>query len=354
MNKTSRLYRNNVFCLLYEDRKNLLSLYNAVNKTNYADENELTIVTLDMAFCVKMKNDAAFVIDGRLSLYEQQSTVNPNMPLRDLYYVAEELKSLLPLTELYRRKPVKIPLPKFVTFYNGETEQPAITELRLSDLYEQKTENPELELVVQQINISEGYNEDILKQCESLMGYMRFVNKVRGKKAAGMVTRDAVTEAVDECIREDILADFFREHKSEVIDMGIYEFDEEAYERIRREECEQEGLEKGLARGLAQGLAQGLEKGLAQGLEKGLAQGLEEGRTQGLEEGRAQGLAEGLAQGKGEDILELLEDLGTVPEELRGEILQQRDPAILKKWHKLSARVNSVEEFVKNLPQHST
>ncbi len=322
MRNTSRLYRNNVFCLLYEDRKNLLSLYNAVNQTNYHDENELTIVTLDMAFCVKMKNDAAFVIDGRLSLYEQQSTVNPNMPLRHLYYVAEELKSLIPLAELYRRTPVKIPLPKFVTFYNGEKEQPAITELRLSSLYEQKAENPELELIVRQININEGYNEDILRQCESLMGYTYFVNKVRGKKAAGMVTRDAVTEAVDECIREDVLADFFREHKSEVIDMGIYEFDEKAYERILREESEQDGWEKGLEKGLA--------------------------------EGRTQGLAEGLAQGKAESILELLEELGTVPEELHKNILQQRDPGILKKWHKLSARVNSVEEFVKSLAQCNT
>jgi len=259
-----------------------------------------------MAFCVKMKNDAACVIDGRLNLYEQQSTVNPNMPLRHLYYVAEELKTLIPLTELYRRKPVKIPLPKFVTFYNGETDQPAITELRLSDLYEQKAENPELELVVRQININEGYNEDILRQCESLMGYMHFVNKVRRKKAAGMVTRDAVTEAVDECIREDVLADFFREHKNEVIDMGIYEFDEKAYERILREESEQDGWEKGLKKGL----------------EKGLA------------------------QGKAEAVLELLKDLGNIPEELRLKITMQTDPDILKKWLKAAAKAGSVEEFM--------
>ncbi len=218
------------------------------------------------------------------------------------YYVAEELKSLIPLTELYRRAPVKIPLPKFVTFYNGETDQPAITKLRLSDLYEQKAENPELELVVRQININEGYNEDILKQCESLMGYMRFVNKVRGKKDTRMITRDAVTEAVDECIREGILADFFREHKSEVIDMGIYEFDEKAYERILREESEQDGWEKGLEAGLA--------------------------------------------QGKAESILELLEELGDIPEELRLKITTQADLDILKKWLKSAAKASSVEEFM--------
>ncbi len=84
MGNETRNYRDNVFCLLHRDRKNLLSVYNAINGTDYQNEDELTVVTLEMAFCVRMKNDAAFVIDGRLSLYEQQSTVNPNMPLRGL------------------------------------------------------------------------------------------------------------------------------------------------------------------------------------------------------------------------------------------------------------------------------
>jgi len=162
-------------------------------------------VTLEMAFCVRMKNDAAFVIDGRLSLYEQQSTVNPNMPLRDLYYVAEELKKIVPTSKLYRKTPVQLPAPKFLVFYNG----------------------------------NKGYNEELLEKCESLRGYMVFVDKVRKKKAAKMALADAVTAAVDECIKENVLADFSREHRKKIIDMGIYEFDEEAYERVIREESEE-------------------------------------------------------------------------------------------------------------------
>jgi len=329
MGNQTRNYRDNVFCLLHRDRKNLLSVYNAMNGTDYQNEEELTVVTLDLAFCVRMKNDAAFVIDGRLSLYEQQSTVNPNMPLRDLYYVAEELKRIVPMSELYRKAPVRIPAPKFLVFYNGEAEQPAEVELRLSDLYERDAKDPELELVVRQININKGYNEELLKKCESLRGYMIFVNKVREKKAAGMELRDAVTAAVDECVRENVLAGFFREHRSEVIEMGIYEFDEEAYERVIREESEQEGIKKGR--------------------EEGRAEGREEGRAEGRVEGRAEGRVEGKAEGKAEDILELLEDLGEVPEELRQKVMGQKDLDVLKKWHKLAARVKSVGEFTEGL-----
>jgi len=321
MGNQTRNYRDNVFCLLHRDRKNLLSVYNAMNGTDYQNEEDLTVVTLEMAFCVRMKNDAAFVIDGRLSLYEQQSTVNPNMPLRDLYYVAEELKKMVPMSELYRKSPVRIPTPKFLVFYNGEEEQPAEVEFRLSDLYERDVKDPELELVVRQININKGYNEELLKKCESLRGYMIFVNKVREKKAAKMELRDAVTAAVDECVRENVLADFFHEHRSEVIEMGIYEFDEEAYERVIREESEQEGMKKGRA----------------------------EGRVEGRAEGRAEGKAEGRAEGKAEAILELLEDLGEVSEELRRKVMEQKDLDILKKWLKLAARVESVKEFAKGL-----
>lgn len=51
--------------------------------------------------------------------------------------------------------------------------------------------------------------------------------------------------AVDECISEGILAEFFREHKKEVMEMGIYEFDQELYDRVLREDGEMIGREIG-------------------------------------------------------------------------------------------------------------
>ena len=42
-----------------------------------------------------MKNDLAFIMDTNLFLYEHQSTYNPNMPLRDLFYIASEYQKLV-------------------------------------------------------------------------------------------------------------------------------------------------------------------------------------------------------------------------------------------------------------------
>lgn len=109
---------------------------------------------------------------------------------------------------LHRRSMIKIPVPHFVTFYNGlekwiEDED----EIRLSDMYEIPTDNPELELKVRVININE--NVHILNKCKTLRDYMTFVNKVRFKMGVeGDDVRIAVTEAIDECIDEDILVDF--------------------------------------------------------------------------------------------------------------------------------------------------
>ena len=235
-----RNYKDNVFCMLYRDKENLLSLYNAVNGTEYRDAEGLKVVTLEQAICARMHNDAAFIIGTRLNLYEQQSTVNDNIPLRNLYYIAEELKQLVPTKNLYGRKAVRISVPRFVVFYNGKEEQPEEKVLKLSDLYETREgkaeEEPDLELVVRQININSGHSADILRKCESLRGYMILVDKVRKKREAGQDIRSAVTEAVDECIREGILSDFFREHRNEVIEMGIYEIDDETFEQVIRED----------------------------------------------------------------------------------------------------------------------
>lgn len=231
--------------MLYREKKNLLSLYNAVNGTSYKNEEDLEVVTLDGAFCMKMKNDAAFVIDSDLNLYEQQASVNPNMPLRNLYYVAEELKRIAPPGKLHRTSKVPIPAPRFIVFYNGVVPQPEQQEYRLSDLFEKKEEEPELELKVTVLNINRGCNEELLEQCESLGGYMAFVGKVRGKRAAGTELREAVSEAVAECISEGILAEFFRENKEEIVEMGIYEFDQEVYDRVLWEDGETTGIKKG-------------------------------------------------------------------------------------------------------------
>lgn len=258
MANMARNHKDNVFCLLYKDKRNLLSLYNAMNGTSYENEAELEVVTLDGAICLKMKNDAAFVVDSRLNLYEQQSSRNENMPLRDLYYVVEELKKIAPPSTLYHRTKIKIPTPRFVVFYNGAEEQPERQVYKLSDSFSGEEMNPELELKVTVININPGYNEELLERCESLKGYMLFVKKARDKKAVGIKLEDAVRQALEECIAENILAEFFQSHKEEIVEMEIWGFDQELHDQAMREDGEIIGMEKGIEIGKGQGIKMGI------------------------------------------------------------------------------------------------
>lgn len=250
MSNVTRNHKDNVFCLLYKDRKNLLSLYNAVNGTSYEKEEELDVVTLEEAICMKIRNDAAFVIDSRLNLYEQQASVNLNMPLRDLYYVTEELKKIAPPGRLHQKTLVEIPTPHFITFYNGTEKQPERQVYKLSDAFGKKEDDPELELKVTVININSGYNKELLNKCESLRGYMTFVEKVRAGRAAALSLEEAVRQAVEGCISERILVEFFREHREEIVEMSIYEFNQELYDRVLQEDSEAIGMKKGIQIGI--------------------------------------------------------------------------------------------------------
>ena len=202
-NVTSK-FKDNVFCMLYRDKKNLLELYNALNNSAYTNVDDLQVTTLNGGSYMKYKNDASFLLCMSLYMFEQQSSKNPNMPLRFLHYVSDVFRELFSNSMLHRRSMIKIPVPRFVTFYNGlEKWVEDEDEIRLSDMYEIPTDNPELELKVRVININEDVH--ILNKCKTLRDYMTFVNKVRFKMGVeGDDVRIAVTEAIDECIDEDL------------------------------------------------------------------------------------------------------------------------------------------------------
>ena len=192
-----RGYKDTLFRMLFKEPEDLLTLYNAVNGTAYTESSDLQIVTLENAIYMNMKNDLAFLIDSSLNLYEHQSSFNPNMPLRDLIYVAKEYQKLVNASSLYSSKQIKIPTPRFVVFYNGTEKQPEIRILRLSDAYEQLTVEPELELAVTVYNINPGNNEKLLTDCPLLGEYMQYVNRVR-QYTETMELAAAVEQAVTE------------------------------------------------------------------------------------------------------------------------------------------------------------
>ena len=240
----NRKYKDTVLRMLFTDRKNLLSLYNAVNGSSYEDPDALEIVTLENAIYMGMKNDLAFIVDTGLFLYEHQSTYNPNMPLRDLFYIAGEYQKLVDHRSLYSSSIQKIPAPNFLVFYNGTEREEDSWVSYLSESYENLTGEPNLELKVITLNINEGHNSQLLEQCQILREYAQYVAKVR--EYAGSTDLDtAVEQAVNDCIQNGILAEFLRKNKSEVIAMSIFEYDKEEEERKLRKAEYEAGLKEG-------------------------------------------------------------------------------------------------------------
>jgi len=216
---------------------------------------------------MSMKNDVAFVIDHRLYLYEHQSTYNPNMPLRDLFYVSNEYQKLIgDKKSLYASKKVKIPAPRFVVFYNGTRKRPEREWLRLSDLYEVSEENPMLELQVLVLNINEGNNRELKEKCRCLAEYMLYVERIRKYAEQYDTLQEAVERAIEDCIAEGILADFLTKHRAEAMTVSIFEYDEEKELRLYGEAEREVGFE----RGIEQGIEQTLYKLICKKIEKNI------------------------------------------------------------------------------------
>lgn len=237
-------YKDTLFRMLFKEKLRLLELYNAINNTNYQDPTELEVVTLENAVYMSMKNDVSCLIDMRIQLYEQQSTVNPNMPLRDLMYVCAQYEKIVIRKDMYSRRLVKLPTPKFVVFYNGIEKQPERLELHLSDAFEIQEDSPALELHVTQYNINKGFNEELLSKCPTLFQYMQYVNLIREYRKI-MPLAKAVSKAVDHCISHGILEDLLLANKAEVIKMTIFEYDEEQHKQTLLEEGYEDGFNDG-------------------------------------------------------------------------------------------------------------
>ena len=240
--KTNRLYKSRLFVMIFEEKKKLLELYNAVSGKHYEDPELLEINTLDNAIYMSMKNDISFLIDARLALYEHQSTYSPNLPLRFFLYLADLYSDMIRNVNLYSSKKVQLPTPHFVVFYNGERKQPDRKILKLSDLYSVVEKEYKLNLEVLMLNINSGHNPELMEACHTLWEYAEYTNRVR-TYAKEMAVDKAVEQAVIECIQEGILKEFLEKNKAEAMKVSIYEYDEERHIRQEREEAWEEGRE---------------------------------------------------------------------------------------------------------------
>ena len=237
----NRIYKDRLYKMIFNDKSELLKLYNAINGTHYDDPAMLTITTLDNAIYMTMENDLSFIIDMRLALYEQQSTVNPNLPLRFLMYIADIYSAYVKDMNIYSSKKLQIPLPSFVIFYNGVQSQPDRAEFLLSELFHPTSNEPALELKAVMLNINKGHNQELMNACHTLRDYSEYVARIR-TYSGKMPLADAVEKAITECIQENILRDFLLKNREEAKAMSIYEYDEEKTMRMFRKETLEDGI----------------------------------------------------------------------------------------------------------------
>ncbi len=253
----------------------------SVNGTQYADPELLEVNTLENAIYVGMKNDLSFLIASRLYLYEHQSTVNPNLPLRFLLYISDLFSDIVKDLNLYGSRKVKIPPPRFLIFYNGEKEQPDVQVLKLSELFSLPEDHPALELEAVMLNINKGHNRKLMEACRSLRDYAEYTDRVR-RYAKEMELRKAVERAVAECIEEGILTEFLKKNRAEVVHVSIYEYDAEKHMRQEKEESWEEGHRAGLEEGHRTGLEEGHRTGLAEGRKEILLEQIKKKMEKGL------------------------------------------------------------------------
>ena len=236
--KPNRLYKARLFVMIFEDKRKLLELYNAISGKHYEDPELLEINTLENAIYMSMKNDLSFLIDARLSLYEHQSTYSPNLSLRFLFYLSD--------------------------MFSGMTMDANRQILKLSDLYTVKEEEPMLDLKVLMLNVNQGHNPELMEACRTLWEYAEYTGRVR-KYAKEQPIAEAVERAITECIQEGILKEFLEKNRREAKNVSIYEYDQEKHIRQEREEAWEAGEKAGREAGQMDKLQEQIQKKLAKG-----------------------------------------------------------------------------------------
>ena len=261
-----RNYKDRLFKFIFgneEYKEYALSLYNAVNGSEYETVEDLRFTTIDDVLFLGMKNDVSFIIDSRMNLYEQQSTFSPNMPVRGLMYFGRLYDSYISTNELnvYGSKLLKLPTPRFIIFYNGEKDINDIKELRFTSSLIHPEESA-VEVIAQVININGNKGGEILSNCRPLREYSVFIERIKRKMYNGLTKDAAVLAAVDSCIKDHILEDILVKHKSEVLGMFLTEYDEEKAMGLFYKDGHEDGMEEGLRKGMIEGMREGMREGM--------------------------------------------------------------------------------------------
>ena len=255
MSTANRKYKDSVFVDLFsEDEKakeNFLSLYNALHGTNLQLSCPVENIKLDNVMYMNIVNDVSCLVDNKIIvLAEHQSTINENMPLRFLQYIARLYEKLQAPADRYLRKLSKIPTPEFYVFYNGREDYPEMITLKLSDAFITKPEQMPLDLEVKVYNINKSKGAEVLSRCKTLDEYSLFIEEVRIQTQ--LDPENGFTNAVKICIEKGILKEYLQRKSREVINMLIAEYDYDTDIAVQREEAGKIAFAKGISQGAYQ------------------------------------------------------------------------------------------------------
>ena len=243
----NRSYKDRLFKIIFEDKKELLSLYNALTGKNYQNPDDLEINTIDDVIYMHLKNDMSFILDDWQNLFEQQSTFNPNQPLRGFFYFADLYKVKYFGKKIYSTRLLKIPTPQYIVFYNGTMNMPDKKELRLSDAFQQPTTQPDIEVVAHMLNINYGHNKELMERCQKLKEYAQFIDIIRHylRENEQWTNEQAISKAIDDCIQNNILRDILQKERLRVMASILSEFDEVGYKEMIQDEAIEDGEIRG-------------------------------------------------------------------------------------------------------------
>ena len=247
--KTTRNYKDTLFGSLFYSCEDAVENAKALYKAPTGKEvKHVEKCRLEDVLFRQFLNDVAYIMDDVFICFvEHQSTINPNMALRLLIYLARTYERFFTGDNLYRSTLIKIPTPEFYVLYNGKDKLQTDT-LTLSSMFKSRAEKPQAEVIVKIININyDNLSETGLKDCKILSDYAFVIDTVR--KYDG-----DVETAIKECIEQGVLADYLKHYGSEVVNMLFEEYDAEKALEIK----EQEGYEKGEADGEKKGFLKAL------------------------------------------------------------------------------------------------
>ena len=247
--------KDSLFRFIFDNEEHkdwCLSLYNAINGTDYDDPSILQFVTLKEVIYMNIKNDLSFILYDKVNFYEHQSTYNPNMPIRFLDYVASFYSGWFSVHEevnVYSSKLQKLPTPKIICFYNGLKDVPERLELRLSDAFDNPKES-DIELTVHMININYGHNRELLEKCGPLNDYSYYVHLVRHGVREGLSLEAATEKAVLELPDDSTIKQYLIRNRAEVKKVFLTEYDEERTLAFLKKESHDDGVEEGKELGI--------------------------------------------------------------------------------------------------------